>query len=502
MKKLKAIFSVLMAAAMSVTLFSFVGCGSSSDDKDPDNPNPSTPHEHTYETGWSSDESGHWHATTCGHDVKNVSAHRLNANYVCTTCGYQHEHTYEETWTFDGDKHWHEASCGHTDFISDEGEHDLDETKTCKVCDYEMPNAGISISKTVTEYTLSKSKPTVTIPTNDISVKLARVDESLVKDITDYTLEYYKGGEKLDNLENLGGGAYNIWAKATVDIGGEQVECESFVIVYVIDDLDTLKWNKTAEGTVSTQGKSVIDRMSDTWSFTATYKSGKTETVRLGENCFLTGLDTNKETAGSVATATYTVYNSKGVSISKTASVFYTVTAAQNNVVTSVYDFNGLKASLTAEQQALGTYVLPVGPLGGNEFMTVLGENVAWYRGGNNNLLEMQNDAFKVSITGVGTITIGVDSTNSTNISSIALKDSQGNLIEGTPGADCVEKDDDDNAYSVRGKGGLISFIILTPGEYTICSVEAVTVAGEIRDTNRHTRITSLIVVDEKVVTE
>ncbi|MGN1103347.1 MAG: hypothetical protein ACI4QI_00575 [Candidatus Coproplasma sp.] len=455
-------------------------------------------HTHTYADEWTSDDTSHWHAAECGHDVKKGTAlHRFDANYTCTTCGYHHDHKYATEWSVDANKHWHADTCGHGT-VSAEAEHDWDETYTCKVCGYSMLNAGISISKTTTEYTLTSKKPTVDIPVSDITVKLARVNESLVQDITDYTLEYYKGAERLENLNGLGGGAYNIWAKATIDIGGEQVECESFIIVYVIDDLKSLSFNKTAEGTVTTQGQSVIDRMSGTWSFTATYASGRTETV-YADDVAISGLDTNKVTTGSAATVVYTVYNSKGVPVSSTASILYTVTQSQNTVITSTYNFDALKATLTATEQAASSVVLPIGELGGNPFATILADNTAWYRGPTNNLLEIQHEALKVTITGVGTISLGVSSTSSSNISSIALMDSEGNFVAGTIGTSNIERDDDVDAYSITGKDGKITFIILTPGEYTICTVDDVTVNGDVRDTNRHTRINSLEIVDEQV---
>lgn len=529
MKKLRAVVAVLTAAVMSIPVLSLIGCKHSHSYSDEwvqtetehwrvatcehtdeigyygehtydENYVCTTcgyQHTHTYSTEWEADDRGHWHAAECGHDVvRGFAAHRYDSNYTCTTCGYRHVHTYSEEWSFDANKHWHVDTCGHNTIIS-EAEHNWDETYTCKDCGYSMKNAGISISKTVTEYTLSSKNPTVNIPVSDITVKLARVNESLVQDITDYTLEYYKGGEKLDNLNNLSGGAYNIWVKATIDIDGEDVECESFVIVYVIDNLSKLTFNKTAEGTVTSQGKSVIDRMSDTWQFTATYESGKTETITLEDGCYVTGFDTNKETTGASANVSYTAYNCKGEPVTKSVNVFYTISAASNEVVTSAYDFNKLAETLTSEEQALSTVTLPAGTLGGNAFMTVLGDNVAWYRGPSNNVLEIQDDAIKVTINGVGTISLSVDSTSSTNISSIALKDSEGNLIAGTPGATCVEKDDNVNAYSITGKGGVITFTIFTPGEYTICTVADITVGGDIRDTGRHTRIQSLVVVDE-----
>lgn len=528
MKKLKAVISVIIAATMSFVVFTVTGCHAhtfSSDWVQTETEHWRTAtcehteekgdygehsyndkyvctvcgykHTHTYGNTWTADDSGHWYPTECGHDVKyRFAAHRYNTDYVCTTCGFDHNHSYSTEWNFDANKHWHNDVCNHGT-TSNVEEHDWDDTYTCKKCGYVMRDAGISMSKVTTEYVLSAKKPTVDIAVNDISVKLARVNESLVQDITDYDLKFYKGNVELENLNGVGGGAYNIWATATVQIDGQPVTCESFVIVYVVDNLSKLTFNKTSATAVTTQSKSVIDRMSDTWTFTASYASGRTEQIGASD-CLITGLDTNKVTTGSSASVTYTVRNAKGDSVSKAASVYYTVSQADNNVVTQTYSFDALKNTLSSEQQALSSMVLPAGELGGNSFMTVLSENVAWYRGPSNNLLEIQNDAIKVTITGVGTISLEVDSTSSTNISSIALKDSDGNLIAGTPGADCVEKDDTSDAYSISGKGGKINFVILTPGEYTICTLDGVTVNGEIRDTNRHTRIQSLVVVDER----
>lgn len=45
---------------------------------------------HSYTSGWSYDNSVHWHAATCGHDLKKDEAqHVYNVNNVCTECGFE-----------------------------------------------------------------------------------------------------------------------------------------------------------------------------------------------------------------------------------------------------------------------------------------------------------------------------------------------------------------------------------------------------------------------------
>ena len=91
---------------------------------------PVAPHEHTYSSVWSYDANGHWHAATCGHDVKSDEApHTLGADYKCA-CGYQHEHTYADGWSYDENGHWHASTCGH-DVKSDEASHTLGTDYKC-----------------------------------------------------------------------------------------------------------------------------------------------------------------------------------------------------------------------------------------------------------------------------------------------------------------------------------------------------------------------------------
>lgn len=100
---------------------------------------PETPEEegdctHTFSEQWSSDGTKHWHASTCGHDVKSGEAdHEFNSTGTCTVCDY-HKHVFATTWTSDGKTHWHTALCGH-DVRGDEAAHVLNAEKTaCSVC--------------------------------------------------------------------------------------------------------------------------------------------------------------------------------------------------------------------------------------------------------------------------------------------------------------------------------------------------------------------------------
>ena len=95
-------------------------------------------HTHTFSNEWSSNETNHWHASTCSHDVKsNESSHTFgNWNVVreateeleglkervCSVCGYKetsnidkldHTHTFSNEWSFDENNHWHTSTCGH-----------------------------------------------------------------------------------------------------------------------------------------------------------------------------------------------------------------------------------------------------------------------------------------------------------------------------------------------------------------------------------------------------
>ena len=102
-------------------------------------------HEHTYAEEWTTTESEHWKAITCGHSVLaelNKGAHKdEDGDSACDVCGYipEHFHTFEEGWTSDESSHWHRATCGHDTVKNDEAAHDgYEEDGICDTCGYRV----------------------------------------------------------------------------------------------------------------------------------------------------------------------------------------------------------------------------------------------------------------------------------------------------------------------------------------------------------------------------
>ena len=104
-------------------------------------------HTHTYDEAWVSvGENGHWHAPTCGHSVdgSQLTAHTdENNDGNCDVCGENggHEHTYAEEWTTTEDEHWRDVTCGHDVPAADKGVHaDTTGDGTCDICGYTPPH--------------------------------------------------------------------------------------------------------------------------------------------------------------------------------------------------------------------------------------------------------------------------------------------------------------------------------------------------------------------------
>ena len=136
------------------------------------------PHEHIFSTEWTSDETNHWHASTCGHEteISGKETHKWDAGkttkpatctekgektVTCTICEYTKTeeipalgHSYADEWSKDKDFHWHACKncCGEkTDVASHtynwtevkeatEKEEGL-EKGVCSVCEYETTRA-------------------------------------------------------------------------------------------------------------------------------------------------------------------------------------------------------------------------------------------------------------------------------------------------------------------------------------------------------------------------
>lgn len=95
-------------------------------------------HTHTYSADWSADSTGHWHADLCGHDKTSGFEAHTYVDGICSVCGYydKAEHTLEEEWSMDDTGHWYACTCGHG-FRFDHAAHTYDGNFVCTVCGYE-----------------------------------------------------------------------------------------------------------------------------------------------------------------------------------------------------------------------------------------------------------------------------------------------------------------------------------------------------------------------------
>ena len=139
-------------------------------------------HEHTFASEWTSDETNHWHAATCGHttEVSGKAEHTFgewkvtqepteeadgSKERTCTVCGYKatevipkldHTHSFAVSWTSDSINHWHAATCEHTTEVSGKAGHSFGDwivtkvateeaegsrARSCTVCEYKVTEA-------------------------------------------------------------------------------------------------------------------------------------------------------------------------------------------------------------------------------------------------------------------------------------------------------------------------------------------------------------------------
>lgn len=195
-------------------------------------------HTHTYSADWTSDEDNHWHAATCGHDVKSNEAEhnfgtptvkpstctqRGSEEYICQTCGYKKtvtlnlaEHSFDGEWQKDENNHW----------------------KVCTVCNTEKSEATAhswndgEISEQPTEneagvmlYTCAVCKATKTEPIAPLDHTHDWSDE-WSKDDTYHWHDCLKNcGEKKNNAAHIWDDG-TVTKQPTVDAEGEKTfEC-------------------------------------------------------------------------------------------------------------------------------------------------------------------------------------------------------------------------------------------------------------------------------------
>ena len=150
---------ILFATIIFVAVI-FTGC------KDPE-----LSHEHTFADSLSKNDTHHWYASTCGHEVVDGKAAHTFGDWtttkeateeavgskerVCTVCNYKetaeiaqltHTHKFATEWTSDATNHWYASTCGHTEEVSEKAAH-IFEDEVCTVCSYTTIPTGFALIK-------------------------------------------------------------------------------------------------------------------------------------------------------------------------------------------------------------------------------------------------------------------------------------------------------------------------------------------------------------------
>lgn len=135
---------------------------------------------------------------------------------------------------------------------------------------------------------------------------------------SEYTTKLFvKDTEITEGFDNLGEGAYQIWAYSESKlISGYQLS--GFALIYVVDEI--VKLEKTAGDTEQIVG---ADTISADWTFTATYASGKT--INLTAQEVKNDIDTKTQGENKTATVAYSYKNAKGENKSVELEVSYTI---------------------------------------------------------------------------------------------------------------------------------------------------------------------------------
>lgn len=283
-------------------------------------------HKHTYDTDvWTKvDDTYHWHAANCGHDVEGIdkTEHRLDRNYKCTDCGFQHEHTYSDKWTAQGKEgHYHLSSCGH-DVRTQIEEHTFVNFK-CTVCGYELEPNGIIIEKETKEYNLTADQKTLKIGLDDVKIyeNMENGEKGRQLSSDEYDLILRLGTNDIEPPTTIrAAGDYQVWAVRKNDS-----KMETFCTVHVLNTLVGLELVNDATGSVFSQKRHRRDLITDTWVFKATYANRYSTNVTVADGVVVTDFLPSQEGSG-VAKATFSETNYKGDVTSQEAAVNYSIT--------------------------------------------------------------------------------------------------------------------------------------------------------------------------------
>lgn len=370
-------------------------------------------------------------------------------------------------------------------------------------------SAGLYVEKTTVDYDFNVAGTEISV--NDLTVQMAGVTGLRGDPLTasQYTVTAFKNGTEEVPVSNgkftaTTAGAYQVWVKVTNysipgdDVGAAPADYENFVLINVIDALQSISFNSGAAGTLTTQSQSVIDRMTATWNFTVTFKSGATQQVTAMSDGVKIDINTNEVKADAKANVSYDYEDCKGVKTTAATQVDFTITTPTVAPVKNSFSFNGLSKTIRENSNLNKGVALTNADLGTNTFMNILPGAVCNARNNDGNILEIKGEAIEVEFQGVGTISITARSTGNSNTSSIAVMDEDGNYVAASFTSSAFKKDDFENTYMVTGAFDKLIFTILKPGKYIICTVGTVMVNGTPTDTNRNTRINAISLVDER----
>ena len=149
-----------------------------------------------------------------------------------------------------------------------------------------------------------------------------------------YTVEIYKGADKVTNLSAVNRGNYQIWASLYDD--KEDYTYSGFVNILVFDDVSSIVFK---EGKTN-QDKSLRETMTPTWKFTVTYNSGDTEVVdRTNKYLSISSINPNIVGNSGTATVKYQEPNTR----EQTTSVNYTLGGTQMHPQLSALSFGDME---------------------------------------------------------------------------------------------------------------------------------------------------------------
>lgn len=137
--KFLTLICIMIIAAMT-----FSGCVQTVQNNTINNTNTPDNCEHTYSPTWTSNSEQHWHASSCDHtDLKSDVGYHIDENEdgKCDVCNRNtpHVHTFDTAWISDNEFHWNTATCTHTTVKGNLAAHtDKNADGVCDVCNSEF----------------------------------------------------------------------------------------------------------------------------------------------------------------------------------------------------------------------------------------------------------------------------------------------------------------------------------------------------------------------------